>query len=387
MNTKYVITSFKVRSIFPQLFIIACIVDPMDFSRLKVPLFLISILSNLHLFRYIHKEFLVLIIFFLLIPLLSVISYEIFDTTRPYEGYNYLKAYMLLIISVVFSENPNFYFKIFLKAIRIIIISNILLYLIIIIFPEFFNTIYNFGRTYEIFSIEYRDFFLGAEIPSFYFNVSPLYIFPFVHYLYNYRIEKSKINLFWLLVSLLGIMATINRTNIFIALIASFIYFLFYNKKILILISLIMILLIDWKLIYQYLESIFSATETSNFKKLGYLDQYIVKFGDIKIFLFGEGLGSYTFWPSNSEFKSITELTYFEMIRYYGIFGAFFLITLMLYPAFKCLKKSYKTKVAGLAFLFFLIMSSTNPMLFNSIGMLMFSLIVAYSYKIEIKNE
>lgn len=386
-HTKYLISSFKIRSIFPQLFIITCIVDPMDFFKLKVPFFILSILINLNLFRNIKKEFLLSITLFILIPLSSVIFYEITDGTRPFEGYNYLKAYLLVIISIVFFENPNFYFKVFLKFIRLIIIANILLYLLIIIFPDIFNIIYNFGRTYDIFTIEYRDFFLGAEIPSFYFNVSPLYIFPFVHYLFNSRVEKNKINLFWFLISLLGIVATLNRTNVFIALIVVFLYSFFYNKKTLILIFPIMILLIDWIVVYQYLESIFSTTEISNMTKLGYLDEYVVKLWDTNIFLFGEGLGSYTFWSSNGVLKSVTELTYFEIIRYYGIFGAFFLIVLMLYPALKCLKKSFKTKVVGLAFLFFLIMSSTNPMLFNSIGMLMFSLILSFSYKIEIKNE
>ena len=111
-------------------------------------------------------------------------------------------------------------------------------------------------------------------------------------------------------------------------------------------------ILIDWIVVYQYLESIFSTTEISNKTKLGYLDEYFVKLWDINIFLFGEGLGSYTFWSSNGVLKSVTELTYFEIVRYYGIFGAFFLIVLMLYPALKCLKKSFKTKVVGLAFLF-----------------------------------
>ena len=88
----------------------------MDFFKLKVPFFILSILINLNLFRNIKKEFLLSITLFILIPLSSVIFYEITDGTRPFEGYNYLKAYLLVIISIVFFENPNFYFKVFFKV-------------------------------------------------------------------------------------------------------------------------------------------------------------------------------------------------------------------------------------------------------------------------------
>ena len=158
-----------------------------------------------------------------------------------------------------------------------------------------------------------------------------------------------------------------SRNNMLIAILLPLILFWTYsNKKFLISMLYIVGFLVTIIILRDEIFSLFDASEISNFYKLMTLNDYIYLFtNDIYSLIFGQGLGAYMDWTGRG-FNFVTELTYFELIRSYGIFGALIIISLMLYPVIYAffLKPSYNYKHIILAYICYLVMSFTNPLFF-----------------------
>ena len=102
-------------------------------------------------------------------------------------------------------------------------------------------------------------------------------------------------------------------------------------------------------------------------------------FSDTKVLVFGQGLGSYTEWKSNGRFYFTSELTYFEILRYFGVFFGLIIIYFMFYPVIYGYNNRKYTiqKHIIIAYFLYLIMSFTNPLFFSSLGMLIFSIVIS----------
>ena len=77
--------------------------------------------------------------------------------------------------------------------------------------------------------------------------------------------------------------------------------------------------------------ALFDKTETSNDTKLGMFANYDVAFSNIRTLLLGDGLDSY-FYTERGRVNN-TELTYFELLRRFGLWGTIAYIFLMFKPA------------------------------------------------------
>ena len=127
------------------------------------------------------------------------------------------------------------------------------------------------------------------------------------------------------------------------------------------------------------LADLLSSDEESNMTKLSLLKDYDEIFSDPKVLLFGDGLGAYRNWDSNGRYYFTSELTYFEIFRYFGLFFGLIIIYYMFYPVFYSYtnRRYIKHKHIIIAYFLYLIMSFTNPLFFSSLGMLIFSIIIA----------
>ena len=73
----------------------------------------------------------------------------------------------------------------------------------------------------------------------------------------------------------------------------------------------------------------------------------------------------------------MTELTYLEILRSYGLFGAVFVLALLSYPFRVLARREYhESHYVLLAYLCYLIICVSNPLLFSSSGMLVLALVV-----------
>ncbi len=140
------------------------------------------------------------------------------------------------------------------------------------------------------------------------------------------------------------------------------------------------------------LKGFLDPAEVSNNVKLTFLGDYARIFSDPATLLFGQGLGAYYRWSSagqpdfaetGSNYYFITELTYAEMVRSFGLVGAAIMMTLLLLPVAQAFLVSTDRRRRALAvgFLAYLGMCVTNPMLFSSLGMLIFSALLANAFQ------
>lgn len=124
----------------------------------------------------------------------------------------------------------------------------------------------------------------------------------------------------------------------------------------------------------------FNPEEFSNKIKLGLINDYLNIFIlDYKTFLFGQGLGVEIFWPAKDGVNFLSELTYFELIRNFGIFGAITILYLLLKQTMLAFN-SFDQKYLAISFFGFLGLCFSNPNLFNSNGMLIFTILTANNF-------
>lgn len=122
---------------------------------------------------------------------------------------------------------------------------------------------------------------------------------------------------------------------------------------------------------FQYLESnteAISADETSNSVKIGHVESFFDNLNFSNFFI-GDGLGSYYYSKGSGIMKSNTEITPLDMIRYFGVFMTIILYFAIIFPSAE--KKDYQNKALYIfIFILYVINSFTNPIMFNSYGLL-----------------
>ena len=144
----------------------------------------------------------------------------------------------------------------------------------------------------------------------------------------------------------------------------------------------ILLLLVMSVLYWAEIQAMMNPYVISNEVKLRLLDDYYQIFSYPMTLLFGQGLGTYYYWTFRSSFYFITELTYFEIIRNYGIFIGFIMVMMMFYPVFYSfyLNKSFNERHIIIGYVFYLGMTATNPLFFSSMGILILAIIMANIY-------
>jgi hypothetical protein len=86
--------------------------------------------------------------------------------------------------------------------------------------------------------------------------------------------------------------------------------------------------------------------------------------------VFGRGLAHLYFTVGAGGFKSNTEITPMDMVRYFGLFLTLLLYYVIVFPVRGIKAYTGENLVDVLIFLVYLLLSFTNPILFNSMGML-----------------
>jgi hypothetical protein len=114
--------------------------------------------------------------------------------------------------------------------------------------------------------------------------------------------------------------------------------------------------------------NIFSSNEFSNQIKIGHIESFMENI-NVKNFLIGDGLGSYYFSKGVNGMLAHTEITPMDMLRYLGFILTPFLYCAILFPS-KVIRNYLDNKVYFLLFILYLIASLTNPIMFNSFGLL-----------------
>jgi hypothetical protein len=129
-------------------------------------------------------------------------------------------------------------------------------------------------------------------------------------------------------------------------------------------------------------------SEPSNMVKYAHLESYKELFeANPEYLLFGQGPCTVFYSMGFRKMTMITEWTYAELLRNYGLL-CIPIIYVMLLPIYKLLRLSVKYESAlaiAVAVFIYLIIAGTNPLLFSSTGFMV--ILSAYSYAEIIKNR
>lgn len=112
----------------------------------------------------------------------------------------------------------------------------------------------------------------------------------------------------------------------------------------------------------------FDSKEESNSVKLLHIKSFN-SYADQNPFLFllGHGTGSKYYTAGFGRYAVVTEITYLDMIRWWGVFGTIIMLILMVIPIKKISIKIF------IPFFMYFINAATNPLIFSSVGMLAIS--------------
>lgn len=118
--------------------------------------------------------------------------------------------------------------------------------------------------------------------------------------------------------------------------------------------------------------------EPSNAIKLNLLVDYERMLSDPATLLFGRGLSAYAFWSARGRDFYISELTYLEMVRNFGLIGAAVMAVLLVTPVvFAFASGPVRERALAVAYALYLLTCATNPNLFSSMGILILAVLVA----------
>ena len=381
---------------FFYLLLVVCIFDPADkLFHLKSPLFILCFFS--FLFDYLGskknrfpKSLIIINLFLIIIPLISIFLYFIQHLTFPLAGFDLFKSHILIVISIFL-----YYYKLdAIKPFSIILLFLslfiILVYLIVTIFPESYNLIYLWGLNYQIFLIGERSYSIDSEsLWSIYFVTSPLLVIPIAYYTTKYFEKKNNSYLFLSMINVFAMFIAGTRNNMLVSLLLPLILFYKYSKNklpiLLISLSLIFLILINYG---GLLKSMLSFEEASNSTKIGLIDDYKNIFSDPINLAIGQGIGSNHYWISRDKFDYITELTYLEIFRSYGLFLGFIILIIIFYPIYILFYKKMSNDSSILtAYFLYMVMAATNPIYFMSMGMLFFPIVLSMIFINYRKNS
>lgn len=246
--------------------------------------------------------------------------------------------------------------------------------------------IYDFLSDNNNFIMMSRREFLGMSFTGVFYRSLPLVIIPCSVYSYKYWFEKQckKKNLAISLILFAALFFSGTRASMLSALLifaGTAITKLYRVKGGMIILYLLLVF--GTMFFGMLLFSLLAETdEGSNEIKYGHLKSYMELFSEnLDVLFWGQGAGGMFYTKGFGEVTVQTEWSFIELIRYFGIFGAIYIVLIYLYPIIVIWKKRFLLQYAFpiiSGYILYLLIAGTNPLLINSTGML--ALLVVYSY-------
>jgi len=374
------------------LFLVA-VFDPADqVTHLKVPLFvslwiifIIDMLVSKERMAPIADSLLIyILVFAVVLPLTSILWYFLRGGhPASYDGFQYFKSYLFLTLAAVLvikkidAIRPLSIVLTFLSVITVV--STILTYND----PGLIQVLGVIGDASGTFAIGERSY---ADLSYFlvYFQTAPLLVLSLAYFTYRSVTSKSRaryLNIALLLVNLVAMLSSGTRNDMILGLLTPLLVLLWYsskNRKL----ALFAVLLVGVAIVGSYgseiIQAMFDPENESNAIKLTHLRDYGVLFSDPKTLLFGQGLGSSFYSSGFGTETSITELTYLEYIRNFGLVFATIYYVLLLYPLAILRDQKYrKDHYLIVAYVSYLIICVSNPLLISSSGMLVLAIVLS----------
>jgi hypothetical protein len=384
-------------------FVVACVFDPADqVLGVKVWLFAVACAATCLAVLPASDEIplpvglLVYVLVFITIPLLSILWYFLSNGTQPYAGFALIKSYFLVSLAIVLVVNRIDMVPFLSATLTLLALLTITISIAVRSDPELFSFLHEVGERFGVWILANREYGEGLSVTQITFVTSPMLAISIPHY-FDRAISCRAANLKWAYlvltaISIIGMLLAGLRNTMAVALLLPLLVWPLYTRRIVrnFLISLGTLAVLSILFVGK-LKTLLNPAELSNNVKLTFLGDYVSIFSDPVTLIAGQGLGAYYRWSSSGQpnfettganFYFITELTYAEMIRSFGLIGGVIMLLLLLYPVVHAFFANTDRRQRALAvgFLAYLGMSATNPLLFSSSGMLLLSALLGLTF-------
>lgn len=390
---EYVSWPGRVVNLVLLLFVFVCVFDPANRALgLKEVFFLFAL--GMTVFRlvqakssfYLSKSLLVYIVLFVGIPMLSILNTGL-NGPYLYEGLALFKGYLLILLAPILALNRIDLIPVLAKALTVLAVIIIITRVTLQLMPDLYPVLAGFGEQTGIVILDVRAYSDTLSMMQVYFVTSPMLVISIAWYAQRAahagNLSSKYAALATVFLHMVGMMLAGSRNNIFMAIaLPMALGFLFSrHRAIYIMIVTAFVSLLVYVFADQ-LRALLSPNEVSNNIKLMLVDDYSRILADPQTLMFGTGLGAYEFWNAKSAYFNLSELTYLEMVRNFGLPGALLMLVLLLWPAYK--EFSHRSNVAEPALAIgwggYLFMCISNPNLFSSMGILILSMLLGRQY-------
>nr|WP_196216589.1 hypothetical protein [Flavobacterium sp. MC2016-06]MBU3858646.1 hypothetical protein [Flavobacterium sp. MC2016-06] len=366
--------------------------DPTDrIFHLKMPLFVLVlfvwIISKSRSKIKYYKEYLIIIFFLLFITVFGISTAVVQGDTDYAFAFGFLKSMLILILLIVVVDTDLDIGKYIIKYSILIPIITFFIYCLPIYNVVLFGEIYNYivvGT--ETMMIAQRNFY-GYDVFMIYYKTSPMLIFPLSYYgsmtvRYGFTVKR----LILILMFFLCLVISGTRANMLAGLgVIIYWVYIFLKERKNAFYSIMVFISAFTAIIMFALSLSFEKKEASAETKYGHFISIIDTFEDHpQYLLWGQGLGSTFYSIGGKRIVSQVELTYIELIRYFGIPLGLFFIIMMAYPIINITinkKVNIYNQYVIPAFWSYLFICGTNPLLVSSTGMLVMILMYSYIHK------
>jgi hypothetical protein len=375
------------------LLLFVAVFDPVDQTHLKVPLFvgvwtlfLIDILISSHgRFRVPAGLYVYAAVFVVVFPALGMLIYLLrAGGMEGYEGFKYWKSYLFLTLCIPVAVKRIDLIRPLSVILSLLSGATIFLYLIVTTNDLIRAELTAFADDFVFFSIGERTYG-NLSYQSVYFHGTPLLVIAIAYFCYRSIHSKGRArtwNVLFLALNVCGMVMSGTRNNMIVGFLTPLLIMGWYKgAKTRSAIALLLVLAVIVGFSSGVFQAMLSPDNDSNAIKLGHLHDYRILFSDWKTLLFGQGLGASFFSTAWGTRVTLTEVTYVEVIRTYGLILAPIFYLLVLFPLRELTHPDQRADhYLFLAYAAYLYICSGNPLLLSSTGMLVLAIVLVKTF-------
>lgn len=397
LREKLVLSRYSITNLLFSLFFLVLIIDPADrMLKVKLPLFGVVLFFSILSFRQRTSKtgIYAVISIFCLCLLTSLFG---FFRSHPINWEFAVSVYkgFIMMFLLLWVRELDLISKL---KVPVLFISSIvvLTYVAMLFFPAIEQVIYlmTWDEDSVLPMIMSRREFLGINFISAYYKTSPLCLFTAALALYQLLYQQTNrfANIIILSLTSFVLFASGTRMNmltIFLLFVINIIYKISRYKygKILSVFLFFGAFFFSVALLYLLLND--TGEESLNVKNTLSQAFYNAIDKDPLMLIFGHGVGAtFDSLGIRGPFAVQSELTYQDMIRWFGIPSFLLVMMIYLYPLYLLYQKRKVNLPLNLsiasAYLLYLCVAGTNPLLVNSTGMV--ALLITYSYTLRLGN-
>jgi hypothetical protein len=381
-------------------FVVICVFDPADTTLgAKVPLFIALWAATLlraltigdaHVFPL---KATIAVAAFVAVPLLALLRYRLVDGQLPGQAFPLFKGYLLISLAIVLVVNRVDLFP--LLSATLVVLAGLVIAMFVVIqfdYSLMYNALQPIGMSLQMFYLDERSYG-NFQLLQVFFATSPMLVVAIAYYFdqaMSAHATKSRAFFFTLTaISIVGMFLAGTRNNIVVSVLSLFLLLPLYARRpgLTALWSLGGLAIVGL-LSIAYLRAFLDPEEFANNIKLITVRDYLEIFSDPATLLFGQGLAAHHNWSARGVFF-LTELTYLELIRNFGLFGALIILSLLVLPLISAFffPAARRDKGLAVAWFLYLVMSASNPILFSSMGILILSALIANIFPLPVHKR